>query len=125
METMEGQKIEEVQGKATLVNVWATWCKPCLTEMPSLEQAYQTLKAEGYQFLAASPEETGTIQKFAERKNIGLPLAKINRSLEQMNIYALPYTFVLNAEGEKIYEHQGALAWDAPEQLDTLRALLK
>ena len=56
-------KLDDYKGKRILVNLWATWCGPCVREMPSLNRAYNLLKDDNYVFLVASNEK---IQKIAK-----------------------------------------------------------
>ena len=58
---LDGKKVSlaDYKGKVVLLNIWATWCAPCVAEMPSMEKLYQELKDEGFELLAVSVDESG------------------------------------------------------------------
>ncbi|MBW1903150.1 MAG: TlpA family protein disulfide reductase, partial [Deltaproteobacteria bacterium] len=59
----------DYRGKVVILNIWATWCAPCVAEMPSMEKLYQELKDEGFEILAVSVDESGAeaVSPFMEK----------------------------------------------------------
>jgi len=75
---LEGKKVSltDFKGKVVLLNIWATWCAPCVEEMPSMEKLYQELKGEDFELLAISVDESGAeaVKPFLEKLKIGFPV---------------------------------------------------
>ncbi|MGB5555498.1 MAG: TlpA disulfide reductase family protein, partial [Flavobacteriaceae bacterium] len=116
-------QLSDYQGKRIVLNYWATWCGPCIQEMPSMERAQQLLGEENYLFLLASDQSLEKIKAFTKKKNFDLFFVKFNGALAEEQIYALPATFIYNSEGEKVERIDGATEWDAPEIIQKLKAI--
>ena len=82
------------RGKKILINYWATWCGPCIQEMPSLLKAQELLKDENYIFLLVSDESMQKISTFKNRKKFNFTYLKSSVSLGYMGIYSLPTTYI-------------------------------
>ncbi|MET2984749.1 TlpA family protein disulfide reductase [Aureibaculum conchae] len=115
--------ISYFKGKRVLLNFWATWCLPCLEEMPSMEKAQQVLASENYVFLFATTDKLNKINSFKEKHNYPFQFLRYQESLDKLNIHALPVTFVYNTEGKLVKRIDGATEWDAEEMLNLLRAI--
>ena len=116
--------LEEMQGKHIFINLWSTTCKPCLKEMPSIERAKAELEKEGYVFIAVSDEEVDRIQRFMGRFDYTFQLASYEIGNAALGVYALPASYILNDQGEVLYEHIGAKDWDDEESMATFRSFL-
>ena len=114
-------KISDYKGKRVLVNFWATWCTPCLKEMPSMENAQEALKDENYVFLFATTDHIDKIKNFEKNNSYNFKFLKYNGTLDKLNIYALPATFIYNSKGEMVKRIDGVTEWDAEEMLAQLR----
>ena len=119
----ENVSFESFKGKRLLVNYWATWCTPCLQEMPSLVHAQELLKDENYVFLFPSTDKLKTIKIFNDKKKYTLEFLHYSGTLDQLNIYALPATFIYNTAGEMVKRIDGATAWDSDEIINLLKAI--
>jgi len=113
--------ISDYKGKRVLLNFWATWCRPCIEEMPSLLRAQEILKKEGYIFLLASDQSVKVIKAFKAKKGFDFTFIKYNGSWAQQEIDALPTTFIYNKAGEKVEKIVGEVVWDSPEVLQRLK----
>ena len=82
--------LSSFRGRKILINYWATWCGPCIQEMPSLLKAQELLKDENYIFLLVSDESIQKISRFKNRKNFNFIYLKSTVSLWSMGIYSLP-----------------------------------
>ncbi|MCO6360049.1 TlpA family protein disulfide reductase [Roseivirga pacifica] len=116
---------QDLEGKTVFVNFWATWCGPCLKEMPSIERAKNELEEEGYVFLAVSNEEMNKIQTFEQKQSYTFTFAQSGLEPEALNIYSLPASYIINAQGEEVFKHIGAKEWDSADNLATFRSYLK
>ncbi len=119
---LDGNAIElsQYKGKVVFLNIWATWCAPCIKEMPSIEAASKALGDEVV-FLLASDESVEKIQAFKSKKSFDLNFIKLNSNLEQLGVYALPATFVFDKNGKIAFEEKGMRDWSSPESLKLLR----
>ena len=69
--------LQQLRGKVVLVNFWATWCEPCITEMPSLQRLHDQLRADGFEVLAVNYQEgPARINSFIDKMNFTLPVVR-------------------------------------------------
>ncbi|WP_405397160.1 TlpA family protein disulfide reductase [Maribacter sp. Asnod2-G09] len=124
-EDLEGNPIEisDYKGKRVLLNYWATWCRPCIEEMPDMEKARTILEKDNYVFLFASDQSVEKINKFKEARGFQLEFIKFNGVYAEENVSALPATFIYNEVGEQVLRFDGGLKWDSPEMIEKLRAV--
>ncbi len=111
------------KGKKVLINYWATWCGPCIQEMPSLLIAQEALKVENYVFLLVSDEAIKRISRFKDRKKYNFTYLKSTTSLASMRIFTLPTTVIFNEDGKKVKTMVGAIQWDSKQMIKKLKAL--
>ncbi len=124
-ETLEGKPIElnNFKGKKIFLNYWATWCRPCIEEMPALEQLQTILEKENYIFLFASDQSLAKIKKFKAERNFDLNFVKFNGSLGDLEIAALPVTIIYDEKGKQLKRFDGAAVWDDPDMIKNLKNL--
>lgn len=111
--------IDKVNGKKLFVNFMATWCGPCISELPSLEIAQQTLRAEDFQFLLVSDEPLERLKQLQQKVN--LPVLHSTTKLTELKIYTIPTSYLLNGKGEIIFKKTGGMNWASEETLNELR----
>ena len=128
--TLDDQKssLEDYKGQYVLLNFWATWCPPCLEEMPSMESIYQRYQGKGFTVVAISSDEGGKadITPFIDKLGVTFPIL-IDADKAVSSIYGatnLPLSFLLNPEGEVIAGSEGARDWESPEAISVLDELL-
>jgi len=117
-------KLSDYKNQLLFVNFWATWCKPCLEEFPSIEQAQKIMKPKGYQFLFISDEPLSVIQSFKKKKDYNFTYLKSNKAIVEYGIYSLPVTYII-ANGEVLGTLRGGYRWDTPGNLKLLNDFLK
>ena len=124
-EDLDGSPVElsDFKGKRVLLNYWATWCRPCIEEMPAMLRAQEVLVNENYVFLLASDQSLEKIKSFKKKKQYDFTFLKFNGSLADMKINALPATFIYNESGKFRNRIDGATEWDSPRILDKLKAI--
>ncbi len=92
---LNGDKItmDDYRGKTVFVNFWATWCGPCIKEMPSIDEAHTALNDQDVVFLVASNEEVEVIEAFRKNRSFKLHYVRVLNP-EQLKIPALPTTYI-------------------------------
>ena len=121
-------ELSELRGKLVLVNLWATWCEPCLREMPSLERLQSRL-GERIAVLAVSEDRGGnkTVEPFIAK--LGLKSVKIyidpkSEVGHAFGARGLPTSFLIDREGKVLGRVEGAAEWDSPKIRGVLEPLL-
>lgn len=122
-QTLDGRalNLEVFAGKKIFVNYWATWCAPCIEEIPSIAGAAEELETEGYVFLLASDESIETISMFLDERGFEGNFIKLNPFFGSYGISAVPSSILVDEQGEVIQSWVGAYEWDSPEMLEQLR----
>lgn len=123
-EDLEGNKINwnETKGKLVFVNFWATWCKPCIKEMPSISEANIQLKEEGVLFIVASDEDVSKIQKFESKHHYSFNLLHSNTSVFDLDVQALPTTIIINEEGKIVFNEIGSRDWSSDKSIALIKS---
>ena len=111
------------KNKIVFINFWATWCRPCIEEMPSIDRAQTKLQNENIEFLVASNEELDRIQSFIKNHDLKLNYVKLE-NFEELKIQALPTTFIFDWEGELVFSETGYRKWDDPENIDMITKII-
>jgi thiol-disulfide isomerase/thioredoxin len=116
-------------GKVLVVNFWATWCAPCIKEMPTLDALQAKLGPSGLQVLAVSQDREGlkVAQPFVEKngwKNIALYVEPKARFAKDAALRGLPTTIILDQKGQEVGRLEGTIDWTAPNVTDALAKLI-
>ena len=111
------------KGKKIVINYWATWCGPCIKEMPSIKRAEEILEDYGYTFLLVSDETISKISKFKNDRNFDFNFLKSIKIYELFGIYSMPTSYIFDENGKKIKTIVGAVEWDSEEMLTELKML--
>lgn len=99
------------KGKVTVVNFWATWCPPCIAEMPSFQKLYDKF-GDQVDFYFISQEKASTIEQFLQKKEYDFPIYQSKTNQPKTLAYeSLPTTFVLNKKGQIVIKEIGAKDW--------------
>jgi thiol-disulfide isomerase/thioredoxin len=115
--------LTQYEGKTIFINFWATWCKPCIQEMPSIAAAQNILKNENIIFLLASGESAEEIEAFKKNHDYQFNYVRIDNS-EEMNIQALPTTFIFNNKA-LVFSETGARKWDDKNNINLILKIAK
>ena len=107
--------IQNFKGKNLFINYWATWCNPCLAEMPYMAELYEKYKdEEDIIFLYLSREKLETIKDYIPKDESlqQLPIYKIVTDDEFFATSGIPTTFIVNSDGEVIVKDLGSAFWN-------------
>jgi peroxiredoxin len=121
--------LSDYKGKVVLVNIWATWCPPCVDEMPSMEKLYQKFKGENFEILAVSIDEPGlkAVAPFMKKSNLTFP-ALIDSEGTIKAVYGItgvPESFIIDHKGILIKKIIGPVDWAAPNVFQFFNELIQ
>ena len=118
--------LQELRGKIVVLNFWATWCVPCVDEMPSLVQMQQKMKGNGVEVLAISVDvNESAYQNFLKAYKVDL-LTVRDPDQKSNNLYGtfkFPETYIIDRHGVLRRKFVGPIDWGQPEILDYLAKL--
>jgi len=118
-------KLGDAQGKVVFVNFWATWCGPCVSEMPNIQKLHDALQNDPVAFVLLSDEEAPTVRKFVEEKKYTFPVYLYRGSPpEVFRTAGVPATYILNPDGFIVFKDVGAGKWDDESCIKFIRGLL-
>lgn len=125
--------VEQYQGKLVLYHFWATWCAPCIKELPELSALYDRMKdREDFAIVPVSLDynpDRDKIAQFMKKNNVAnLPLLTVSPDeggWDQLTSFVLPTSFILGPDGAILYKLIGDGPWMSPATLDFLDHLLK
>lgn len=122
------QNINAYRGRVVLVNFWASWCPPCVHEMPSMQRLAQRWRDKPFAIVAVNMgEEPKTVRAFAAKVKVTFPiwLDRDGAALKRWKVFAFPTSFVLDRSGKIRYALYGALDWETPETMAKIEALFR
>lgn len=104
-------ELSDFRGKGVLLNFWATWCRPCVSELPLLQRLSDSFGGEHFQVVAVTDEDPETVRAFMRRSGIDFtvlqdPGGKLARKLR---VRSIPYTAFLGPDLKVVDDHQGVL----------------
>jgi thiol-disulfide isomerase/thioredoxin len=112
------RNINEWQGKVLVINFWATWCPPCMKEMPEFEAMQKEFGSKGLQFIGIAIDDAEPVKEFITNKNITYPIllgedqgTKIAHDLGNI-VNTVPFTVIVDKNGRVIKTHMGELERD-------------
>jgi peroxiredoxin len=124
----ETVSFSEYDGEIVLLNLWATWCPPCVEEMPSIQRLHEELGPSGLKVVAVSMDQAGTDEVLAWAQERGLTFDILHdRTGNVDRLYqttGLPESFVIGRDGVIIRKEISAREWDSPSHLEMFRRLL-
>ena len=120
----QSHSLKQYLVKTIFINFWATWCKPCIQEMPSIKEMQNILQNENIIFLMASNESPEQIEEFINTRDYKFNFVRIENS-EEMNVQALPTTFIFNKKGELLFSETGFRKWNEKNNIDLILKIAK
>ena len=121
--------LADFRGRVVLLNIWATWCGPCRSEMASLDRLQALHRNDGLAVLAVSVDDDGSVavRRFFQQSNIRnltLYLDADNATAHAFGASAIPTTLLIDREGKVVGSLVGAMEWDSPDALALIRHYL-
>lgn len=118
-------RLEAFKGRPVLLNIWATWCTPCVAEMPTLDRLQAIFGKDQLVVMALALDRGGEakVPSFYQRhgiKNLDLFLDTTGQAMFTLKLRGLPTTILLNAKGEEVGRVEGDLDWAAAETVQFL-----
>ncbi len=120
-------KLSDYRGKLVFLNFWATWCAPCIEEMPAMETLNQTFKDRKFQMLAISVDnDWKLVNGFYKDYNLTLPafLDPGHQVANQYKVYKFPETFLIDGNGYVI-KHTWVERWADPRVMSNIDSLIR
>jgi len=120
-------KLGAWRGKTVLLNFWATWCAPCVKEMPSLDHLQAVMGKERFVVLPLSldgPTRSKVVPFYEDKKlgNLGIYFDKGRKAMQALDISILPTSILVDAEGRELGRLEGEADWDSPEAIALMKA---
>lgn len=112
------REISEWDGSVIVLNFWATWCPPCLEEIPEFVKLQSEWASKGVQFVGVAIDEVAAVTEYVQQQPINYPLLMGGMegvALSQRygnRVGALPYTVVIDRQGRVVFHRAGAVAMD-------------
>jgi len=130
LRSMDGRhiKISDLKGKVVFINVWATWCSPCIREIPGIEKLWESLRDDPIAFLLITDEDEDRVREYLKSAPRGFPVYLPDGKQElpkPFGTYGRPATFILDRAGRIVFRQSGTANWDQDAVRTYLRGLVK
>ncbi len=121
--------IDDHLGKVIIINFWATWCTPCVKEMPSFENLYRRFRSKGLTILAVSLDKNSPskVQEFVDKHKLSFPvLLDTDGGAEKLYpSFTIPFTYVVDKKGRVVARVDGGKDWGSAKTFKAVEHLLK
>jgi thiol-disulfide isomerase/thioredoxin len=129
LKSMDGNpvKLSDFRGKVVFMNLWATWCPPCVAEMPGIQHLYEQVDTSKVVFVMLSLDENfEKARKFMKRKQYTFPVYQLAGELpDAYSTASIPTTFILSPDGRIVVRKEGMAQYDDDQFVRFLHALAK
>lgn len=121
--------LSDYRGKIVLLNIWATWCPPCVSETPSIDKLNKMFENEDFALLAVSIDEGGkkVVEDFMKKRDLSFPvlLDTEGRVARLYRTTGVPESFIILKDGTIDNKIEGAIDWTAPKVIDYFQKLIQ
>ncbi|WP_428680478.1 TlpA disulfide reductase family protein [Reyranella sp.] len=122
-------KLGDFKGKVVLLNFWATWCAPCVKEMPSLDRLQAALPKDKFLIVPLSidgPTKPKVAPFYKDQKltNLGIYFDKGRKTMQGLDVTLLPTSILVDAQGRELGRIEGDADWDMPESIALMKAAM-
>lgn len=121
-------RLEDYRGQVVFLNFWATWCAPCVAEMPAMQTLYDRYRDDGLVMIAVNVrEDRAQVQEFIDRLGLSYPVAlDSNGSVTNLyNVRGFPTTMIIDREGTVIGVKLGYHDWDEQATMQAFGEIMK
>lgn len=116
---------ENTKGKVVFINFWATWCPPCIAEMPSIQKLYTDYQ-DKVVFLFVTNDRFSDINKFLDKHNYSFKVFRpVSPNSSLFDVPSIPRTFLIDKHGKIVIDEGGAANWNSNKVRTTIDGLLK
>ena len=121
----EKVKMEQYRGKVIFINIWATWCPPCVAEMPSINAMYKDIDKEKVEVLMVSfDQKFEKAIQFKDNKKFDFEVYSVDGRIPQMyNTQSIPTTYVVDSKGNLVFTHMGMADYNRKDFKEFLKGL--
>ena len=111
-----------LQGRPAFINFWATWCAPCVAELPSIQKLYDRTRDTDMEFVLITTESEDVVRRFLKSRPFTVPFYLAKGDLPRRVIAdPIPRTLIVNRKGTVVFDHTGAANWDDPKAAEFIR----
>jgi thiol-disulfide isomerase/thioredoxin len=112
------------KNEVIFLNIWATWCQPCLKEMPDIQQLQNSMQSEQIKFILASSEDPEIIDTYLQKNQITLPVYRYSSNIPNvLKAEYIPRTYIIDRYGKIVYKKIGQFKWNTQDMKEFLRFL--
>ena len=118
----------DFSGKVSVINFWASWCPPCVEEIPSLNRLRKKMQGKPFQLISINYAESAqSIKRFMKKVAVDFPVLidPDGKTTRSWRVVAFPSTFVIGPDGKIKYGVNAAIHWDTPEVITQIEGLMK
>lgn len=116
--------LSQSEGRVVIINYWATWCPPCIAEMPEIQELYDNYK-DKIDFYLVTNDPPVKIEKFLKKQGYELPIYfPLEKEPNVLESSSLPTTFLISKNGEIVMKKVGAASWNSDKVHQTIEKLL-
>lgn len=123
----KGEKVmlEQYRGKTIFINIWATWCPPCVAEMPSINEMYKDIDKEKIEVLMISfDQKFEKAIQFKDKKNFDFEVYQVDGRIPQMySTQSIPTTYIIDSKGNLVFTHMGMADYNRKDFKEFLKSL--
>ena len=112
--------LNDYNGNVLILNIWATWCKPCIAEFESLEKVKEKFSDRNIEIVAVSNEDLKLINSFLDKRQFDLKFIKLNGDLSYFKAYSLPTTIIYDKSGNENFRLTGGIDFNTKNFIDKI-----
>jgi len=115
--------MSDLKGQVLFINIWATWCPPCMAEMPEIAKLYSEVNNEVSFLMLSVDKDQHKAKKWVAEKKFPVPVYFLEQLSPDLSYEAIPTTWVIDEEGKIVFRHSGMAQYNTSDFRDFLRSL--
>jgi thiol-disulfide isomerase/thioredoxin len=123
LEDLNGRAVDlqSFRDKDLILNFFATWCGPCVREMPELQKTADSLLSNNYVLLCISDEPSESLRNFSDRMSLHVRILHSIKPLKELKIFTYPTSYAFNLKREVVFKKVGDIDWSDAQVIAALR----